>query len=233
MQEGVHSGHRERLIKKFIDFPDSFSDHELLEMFLFSALPRKDTNELSHRLINSFGSVKNVFAATAEQLMTVSGVGEKTAAYITLYGKLLKKTADAPAKRILNPFVSLEKTKSEMFALFDGEKGETFYFFLLGGNYEVVFQMKYKGSSDDVSADTAEIAKAVSVHKGKFAIIAHNHPSGSVSPSEADDKATEKFYILCRLHGVNLVDHIIVSGNKLFSYFADGRINYIKENTKF
>ena len=65
MQEGVHSGHRERLVKKFTEFPDSFSDHELLEMFLFPLMPRKDTNEIAHRLINAFGSIKKVFGATA------------------------------------------------------------------------------------------------------------------------------------------------------------------------
>lgn len=234
MQEGVHSGHRERLVKKFTEFPDSFSDHELLEMFLFPLLPRKDTNEIAHRLIKSFGSIKNVFNATAEQLKTVNGVGEKTAAYIVLYGKMLKKTANVPQKQVLNPFTSFENTKREMFALFDGQKSEKFYFFLLNYNYEVVFQVEYQGNDDySVFADTAEISKVISVHKAKFAIMAHNHPSGCVNPSAADDEATRMFYIICRLHGINLVDHIIVSKDNLFSYFSDGRINYIKENTKF
>lgn len=234
MQEGVHSGHRERLVKKFTEFPDSFSDHELLEMFLFPLLPRKDTNEIAHRLIKSFGSIKNVFNATAEQLKTVNGVGEKTAAYIVLYGKMLKKTANVPQKQVLNPFTSFENTKREMFALFDGQKSEKFYFFLLNYNYEVVFQVEYQGNDDySVFADTAEISKVISVHKAKFAIMAHNHPSGCVNPSAEDDEATRKFYIICRLHGINLVDHIIVAKDNLFSYFSDGRINYIKENTKF
>ena len=234
MQEGVHSGHRERLVKKFTEFPDSFSDHELLEMFLFPLFPRKDTNEIAHRLIKSFGSIKNVFNATAEQLKTVNGVGEKTAAYIVLYGKMFRKTVNVPQKQVLNPFTSFENTKREMFALFDGQKTEKFYFFLLNGNYEVVFQMEYQGNDDySVFADTAEIAKTISVHKAKFAIMAHNHPSGSVSPSDADDEATRKFYILCKLHGVNLVDHIIVAKDNLFSYFSDGKINLIKETTAF
>ena len=234
MQEGVHSGHRERLVKKFTEFPDSFSDHELLEMFLFPLFPRKDTNEIAHRLISSFGSIKKVFGATTEQLTTVSGVGAKTAAYIVLYGKMFEKTANAPQKQVLNPFTSFEKTKEEMLALFAGQKSEKFYFFLLNYNYEVVFRMEYLGNADDsVFADTAEIAKAMSVHNAKFAIIAHNHPSGSVSPSDADDVATRKFYILCKLHGVNLVDHIIVSKDKLFSYFSERRINLIKETAGF
>ncbi|MBO4251152.1 MAG: RadC family protein [Clostridia bacterium] len=234
MQEGVHSGHRERLVKKFTEFPDSFSDHELLEMFLFPLLPRKDTNEIAHRLINAFGSIKKVFGATAEQLKSVGGVGDKTASYIVLYGKLLKKAADAPQKQVLNPFTSFENTKREMFALFNGQKSEKFYFFLLNYNYEVVFRMEYLGNDDySVFADTAEIAKAISAHNAKFAIMAHNHPSGNEQPSAEDDIATRKFYILCRLHGINLVDHIIVSGDKLFSYFSDGKINHIKETAVF
>lgn len=230
MQDGLHDGHRERLINKFIEFPDSFSDHELLEVFLFTVLPRKDTNELAHRLIQAFGSIKRVFSATAEQLMTVKGVGKTVAAQIVLHGKLMGKIGNLSPTESGKKFTSLEKTKNEIVALFNGVKGEKFFFFLLNESFESVFRMEYLGKTDqEVFADTAEIARAMSVHKAKFALMAHNHPSGNVNPSEADDIATRKFYIVCEVHGINLVDHIIVAGGKVYSYFADGRLDYIKE----
>ena len=88
MQNGIHAGHRERIINKFLGYPDSFSDHELLEIFLFPVLPRKDTNALAHSLLNAFGSISKIFSADAASLTSVRGVGEKIAAYIVLTGKI-------------------------------------------------------------------------------------------------------------------------------------------------
>ena len=76
-----------------------------------------------------------------------------------------------------------------------------------------------------------EMAKAVAIHKPAYAIIAHNHPSGSVTPSEADDLTTMKINTLCAVHGVNLIDHVIVAGNKFYGYNSEGRLQAVKENS--
>lgn len=234
MQEGLHDGHRERFINKFAEFPDSFSDHELLEIFLYTVVPRKDTNALAHRLIKAFGNLKNVFSATVEQLMAVKGVGKSVAAQIVLHAKIMDKiSALSPEKS--NSFNSPERIKRELIALFDGVKVEKFYFFLLNASYEQVFRLEFTGNTEEsVFAETPEIARAMSVHnaKAKFALIAHNHPSGNLTPSEADDIATNKFYIVCDVHGVKLIDHVIVAGQKTYSYFVDGRLDHIKERVK-
>ena len=117
--------------------------------------------------------------------------------------------------------------------MFDGVKAEKFYFILLNEAFEKVFCIDYVGNSDEeVFADTAEIAKALSVHKAKYAIMAHNHPSGDENPSDADDRATRKFCVICEVYGVSLVDHVIVAGKKTYSYFGEKRLDYIKEAIK-
>lgn len=232
MQEGLHDGHRERLINKFAEFPDSFSDHELLEIFLYTVVPRKDTNALAHRLIKAFGSLKKVFSATAEQLTAVEGVGKAIAAQIVLHAKIMDKISALSSEKA-KAFSSPERIKRELVALFDGVKGEKFYFFLLSDTFEQVLRLEFVGKTEEaVFADTTEIARAMSVNKAKFALIAHNHPSGNPSPSEADDIATSKFYIVCEVHGVKLADHVIVAGQKTYSYFAEKRLDYIKERVK-
>lgn len=229
MQGGIHDGHRERLLNKFLEFPDSFSDHELLEIFLFSVLPRIDTNAVAHKLINAFGSLPEVFSASAEQLKTVKGIGDKTAAQIVLFGKILErvnnqKKSDRPALR------SPETVKNEVIKLFYGLKSERFYFYLLDDRFNRVFTVESQsGAEDAVFADVSEIARAVSVHNARFALIAHNHPSGNLSPSPQDDAATKKLHILCEMHGVKLIDHVIVCGDKIFSYFSEGRLAALKD----
>ncbi|MBP5467131.1 MAG: hypothetical protein J6Y43_06185, partial [Clostridia bacterium] len=197
-------------------------------------MPRKDTNATAHRLIQTFGSVQNVFNASAERLMTVNGVGKTIAAQIVLSAKLMRKISDANRDGNEKAFSSLENVKSELVSLFDGVNDEKFYFFLLDDAYKSVFRMEYAGNSDtEVFADTAEIARAITVNKAKFALMAHNHPSGSSEPSSADDVATCKFSVLCEIHGVRLADHIIVAKGRVYSYFAEGRLNYIREKTNF
>lgn len=228
MREDLHGGHRERLIKRFGIYPDSFSDHELLEMLLFAVMPRKDTNALAHRLLSAFGGLKEVFSASSEQLTTVSGVGEKIASYILLHAKLMDKIAEARSKEQPLSLSNLGEVKKEIFGLFQGLKDERFCLFLLDGRFHHVFRLDFAGNSlSEVSADLTEAARALTLHKARFAIIAHNHPSGKCLPSEEDDAATLKFITLCELHGVSLADHIVFAGDTAensFSYFKSGRL---------
>ena len=67
---GVHDGHREKMRRRFLENGlSAFADHEALEMLLFYAIPRRDTNELAHRLLEHYGSLEAVFSAPAEDLM--------------------------------------------------------------------------------------------------------------------------------------------------------------------
>ena len=75
-ENNIHKNHRERLRERAINsgFQD-FHDHQVLELLLFYALPRIDTNDLAHSLIERFGSLEGVFKADRNELLSVSGVG--------------------------------------------------------------------------------------------------------------------------------------------------------------
>lgn len=80
----MHENHRLRLRRRYqTSGLDDFEDHNILELLLFSSIPRKDTNPIAHRLIDRFGSLRGVFAATEEELCSVEGVGIVTARMIT------------------------------------------------------------------------------------------------------------------------------------------------------
>ena len=82
---GVHDGHRERLRQRFLRHGlDSFDDHNVLELLLFYCLPRRDTNELAHHLLERFGSLAGVFDARYEELLKTEGIGENAALLLTL-----------------------------------------------------------------------------------------------------------------------------------------------------
>ena len=74
---GLHDGHRQRSKRRYLALgAEGMEDHQLLELLLFYAIPRQDTNETAHRLIQRFGSLQGVLHAAPEELTSVEGVGE-------------------------------------------------------------------------------------------------------------------------------------------------------------
>ena len=180
----MHKGHRERLKKKFIKCgADSLETHELLELLLYYGIPRKDTNELAHTLINIFGSLPQVFDAPMSSLLKVDGVGESTAILIRLVSKLSRvyaeKNYEANSKRptktqveqiILNKFIGRIK-EHVVLVLFDAKRNMVFC--------DVVSQ----GSFGSTGFHIREIIELALKFNAMWAIIAHNHPSGIALPS--------------------------------------------------
>ncbi len=95
-----HEGHRERMHKRFqANGLVGFTDFEVLELFLFYIIPRRDTSPIAHSLIEKFGSLTSVFNAPMEQLCSVSGVGPKTALYLHTAWKAWDELKQCPIKK--------------------------------------------------------------------------------------------------------------------------------------
>ena len=229
-KEGLHDGHRNRMLNKVLLNPEILEEHELLEVLLYSYMPRVDTNPIAHELIKFFGSLENVFNATAKELTAVKGVGEKTALYLSVVGKIYKVILAKGNKKPEIIWKNFEASKGYLINYYKNVKDEEFLFILLDAKYKEIARMKFEDKNKySVTADIPEIAKALVLHKPRFAIIVHNHPSGSISVSEVDDITTMKINIICEMHGVTLIDHVVVAKEKSYSYFADGKLQYIKE----
>ena len=123
---GLHDGHRARKKEQFRQHGlDSFADHEVLELALYYAIPRRDTNEIAHRLLQKFGSLQNVLAAPAEELAKVEGVGDGAALYLTLLEAIRKRAArPAGRERVLN---TVDKCGRYFLALLEQERQEVLY----------------------------------------------------------------------------------------------------------
>ena len=90
--KNVHAGHREKLRKKFLKNKDfsNMEEHEILELLLFYALPRVNTNIIAHELINECRGLDRVFTAPREQLKAVDGVGDKVCDYIDILSAFVR-----------------------------------------------------------------------------------------------------------------------------------------------
>ena len=233
MSENLHAGHRERMIKKFLSSND-LPEHEILEIILYSVIPRKDTNGVSHTILNVFGSLANVFSAKKEELMSIDGVGEKVASQLILIGKLsevVSKKKDCDLKEDKS-WISFDKHKQELFDFFKNFKEEHLLIILLDKKRNRIAKFDIQASGNDkVETEISTIAKSLAIYHPKYVITCHNHPSGIIEPSQIDDINTKKVYMLCELHGATLIDNIIISENNGYSYFLKKRMEYVKNQS--
>ena len=123
---GLHDGHRQRSKRRYLALgAEGMEDHQLLELLLFYAIPRQDTNETAHRLIQRFGSLQGVLHAAPEELSSVEGVGENAAVLVRLVGDMaLRARCSSLPQKVLN---SPDRTGAYFMELLAGEKKEMLY----------------------------------------------------------------------------------------------------------
>ena len=222
----IHAGHRERMYDKLLVSPASLSEHEYLEVLLYSFIPRKNTNPIAHKLLKTLGSLNGVFNASPVELMTVDGIGKSVACKLVAVGKIFQKVNTKKEKTF--SWCSVSSHAGEIINWFDINDYEKFVLVLINGNDDEIFKISFDGTSkSSVDASITDIVNAFALYKPKKIVVIHNHPSGNVQPSKIDDYATLRLYLLCEIHGVKLKDHIIVYGNEIFSYLLSNRLTEI------
>ena len=226
-EKNIHSGHRKRVKANVIK--NGFSqleEHKLLELMLFYSIPREDTNELAHKLINHFGSFEEVFKADVDQLKRVDGVGDNTAVMIAAMGETFSRISKAkpPKKRV---YKTAEDLKELAVSLLQGEKNEKVYLICFDAKknlkrYTVISE------GDEVSSEInmKEVIKNLVDSDSSIAVLAHNHPTSSAEPSAFDIDSTRMVCVTLRKIGYALADHVIVGENgAAYSMHLDPRFS--------
>jgi len=220
---GVHDGHRERKREQFLRHgADSFADHELLELLLYSAVPRRDTNPLAHDLINYFGSLHAVFSAPAEELQKFSGISQSGAVLLKLIPSIYRRAALSAGEneQILD---TVEKIGRFFVDLYVAESCEIMYQLCLDGKGKKKGLYKLgEGDLGSVGLNIRQIMENTLRSKAVMVVLAHNHPSGVALPSHEDRVATRMVREALETMGVRLVDHVIVADNDYVSMAESG-----------
>lgn len=217
----VHKGHRERLRQRFIsEGLEGFEDHNILELLLFYSVPMKDTNEEAHRLIDTFGSLSNVFDADFDELCSVKGIGERSAALIKLVPELFRRYETDKVnnqKTVLNTTDSVVRYVS---AAFKGATTEKLYLLCLDSGCHILsFVPVSEGTINAAPVNTRRIMEIAIKSNAYSVILVHNHPSGCPAPSREDIDVTLQLYDILSRVKIKLNDHIIVcEGNESFSF---------------
>ena len=225
-KDNVHENHRSRMRGRFVASPDSLSKHELLELLLFYAVPRVNVNPLAHRLLNKYGSLSAVLRAPVEDLKKEEGIGENTAVYLSAIGRLLDVCADEQI--VSQKLYSFSAVKDHVLRYYRFYTDEVFTLFLLDAKNRIIGKELFtQNDASAVELPFADFVRSLSSKKVKSIVVAHNHPNGICKPSSADDSSTAKMMFLCKLAGIALYDHIIVTDDDVFSYHYSGRLEDI------
>ncbi len=223
--KNIHAGHRKRM--KMNVSENGFSqleEHELLELLLFYSIPRADTNELAHKLIDKLGGLENVFRSDVDRLKSVDGVGDSTAVMLGAMGEVYARMREVtPDKRKVYKTVSDLKTLcSSLFVNADNEK-----VYLLG--FDGAKRLAYKklisqGTEFFADLNVRNVVKAVMDSKSALVVLVHNHPMNKPEPSPCDIDSTRNLAVMLRKLGFALADHIIVGcDGEAYSMHSDKR----------
>lgn len=221
--KSIHANHRERMMDKFMqNGMDSFSDHEVLEILLYYAIPRIDTNETAHRLCKQFGSFHKVMEAKPEELCKVKGIGARSAQLICFTFALFRRyQLDlAKAQNNVTKLNTVERMGVYFTPQFAGETDEVVLAAYLDNAGRVLrCEEIMRGNASSVVLDVKKIVRTAVMLNAAGVAVAHNHPNGDVVPSPADFSATNQMERILHEVGVKLTDHIVVAGEQYASIF--------------
>lgn len=208
-----YAGHRDRLRARFLKGgADSLADYELLELYLFMLIPRRDVKPLAKSLLAQFGSFGGVVHASPDELIAF-GLSENTATGLKAVeaAALMMMKQDVMNKPVLN---SWNKLTDYIRAGMAHEKKEHFRLLFLNKKNELIAdEIQQSGTVDHTPAYPREIMKRALEVGATAIILVHNHPSGDPRPSQPDIDMTEAIIAAGEPFGIVIHDHIIVSRN--------------------
>ena len=221
----IHTGHRERIRERLRTAGlEAFSEHEVLEILLTYAIPRRDVNPLAHDLIRTFGSLSAVLDADENELLRVKGMGERAALLLTMMPQLMRcYHTSALGKRPV--ITTLAHAREYCAPLFIGASEEKIYMICLDQAGHVLHrELLHTGTVDQVMLHPRTVVETALLHKSHAVVLAHNHPSGAQEPSQADVDVTRRIGAALYMIGIRLVDHLVFAGDGAFSMARECRI---------
>jgi DNA repair protein RadC len=218
-----HAGHRQRLDDKsnLVGF-EFMEEHEQLEKILFAVIPRGNTNEIAHRLLEQCGSLYGVLTADVEELTKVEGVGNRAAQFLHDLCPILGCVERCMMRENQHKH-SMDLSTAEAMGkyaktLFYGKLNEAFYMVSLNKKLQAYrFDKISDGNADETPVYIQQVVKLALRTNAYAVLITHNHPAGTLTPSRADLDTTVSLHGAMDAVGISLLDHIIVGGGDVVS----------------
>jgi DNA repair protein RadC len=217
---------REKLLARG---PAALSDVELLAILLRTGIAGKGVLQMAHELLqiqtqgnDGFGGIAGLLNATADDLQRIKGLGPAKRAEIVAVLELARR---AMAQRLQERTVFTDPSalKHYLQLHLSAKNHEVFaVLFLDAGHRLLGLEELFRGTLTQTSVYPREVVLRALHHQAASVVLAHNHPSGSVQPSRADESLTHNLRAALALIDVRVLDHIIVAPGDTFSMAEKG-----------
>lgn len=210
---------REKLLQRGAS---ALSDAELLAIFLRTGVVGKSAVDLARELVQQFGSLTNLFAATEEEFCAIHGLGQ--AKYVQLQAVLeMSRRALQEEMQSGDALNSPRAVRDYLQLLLHGRQQEVFVALFLDAQHRVIASEElFQGTLTQTSVYPREVVKRALYNNAAAVIFAHNHPSGVAEPSQSDQLLTRALKQALQLVDVRVLDHFIVAGAACLSFAEKG-----------
>jgi DNA repair protein RadC len=220
-----NQGHRKRLREKFTTAGiEALHEYEALELLLTYVIWRQDVKPQAKALLEKFGSLKGILDAEIEDLKKVAGIGGRSALLFRLIkeiASLYLKQRAVEKKQVSCTTELLDFCRTKM----GGKKDEEFCVIYLDAQNQIIeFETIQKGIVNQAVVYPRQVLESALKKKASAIILAHNHPSGHVRPSDADIRLTKSIQETAKVLDILVHDHIIIGENRFFSFREEGLI---------
>jgi DNA repair protein RadC len=216
-----NSGHRVRLIDKFEKAGlTGFHNYEVLEFLLTLVIPRKDTKSIAKTLLSEYKSISGVLAANPRDLEKIEGIGKRSVTLLKFIREISSYCLqeNVSGKELISSQQDVEEYLKFHFSHLRNEYAALL--FLDSQNRVMSSEVVAEGTVDHCTVYPRKLFDRAFMVGAAAIILVHNHPGGSVEPSEADWQLTHRVKKAGKLLDISLLDHIIITESSVVSLRA-------------
>ena len=204
---------REKLISKG---PQNLKDEELLAILLRTGREGKNVLELAKQILGKY-SKKRLLKLTYEDLIKIKGIDSAKACTIVAAAELVKRALKIQDESL--PIVSSVKDVTLQVSYLREKTREHLMAIYLNARNELLFRKHiFVGTLNANLVHPREIFNEALKQNAASVILVHNHPSGDAEPSEDDLEITKRITEAGKIMGIDVLDHVIITKNKVFSF---------------
>ena len=204
---------------------ENISTNELIEIVLKSGTRKAGIKEISHNIMSSVNNINELKDMEVNKLMDIDGVSKLKAIEIAAAIELGRRVYEDDSYKELVELTNPSTIINYFHNLFKNKKQELFYVVYLDNQKKYIDKkLLFKGTVNYSLVHPREIFKEAYLLSASYIVCIHNHPSGNASPSGNDIDITKRIKEIGNMHGIGLLDHIIIGDNNYYSFFEDDNL---------